>query len=191
MLLLQPQLLVLVLLRQPQLLVQLLQLVHGRSDVLIRSRTTLVALEALSTWGYVGRTDASTLGEAYAFLRAMEHRLQLFRMRRTHTMPESDVELRRLGRSMGFRADPVAELISVWRRHAREVRRLHEKLFYRPLLLAVARLDAGSARLTPKAAEERLRVLGYADPAGALRHIEALTVGVSRRASIQRTLLPG
>ncbi|HBJ73018.1 MAG TPA: bifunctional glutamine-synthetase adenylyltransferase/deadenyltransferase, partial [Actinobacteria bacterium] len=60
----------------------------------------------------------------------------------------------------------------------------------RPLLLAVARLDAGSARLTPQAAEERLRVLGYQDPAGALRHIEALTVGVSRRASIQRTLLP-
>ena len=29
-----------------------------------------------------------------------------------------------------------------WRRHAREVRRLHEKLFYRPLLDAVARLAA-------------------------------------------------
>ena len=177
-------------LRDVEFAVQLLQLVHGRSDVLIRSRTTLVALEALATWGYVGRADASTLGEAYSFLRALEHRIQLYRLRRTHTMPDSDVELRRLGRSMGFRGDPVNELITVWKRHAREVRRLHEKLFYRPLLLAVARLDAGSARLTPQAAEERLHVLGYQDPPGALRHIEALTVGVSRRASIQRTLLP-
>ncbi|MDO9485664.1 MAG: bifunctional [glutamine synthetase] adenylyltransferase/[glutamine synthetase]-adenylyl-L-tyrosine phosphorylase [Actinomycetota bacterium] len=177
-------------LRDVEFAVQLLQLVHGRSDVLIRSRTTLVALEALATWGYVGRADASTLGEAYSFLRALEHRLQLFRLRRTHTMPDTEIELRRLGRSMGFRSDPVNELITVWKRHAREVRRLHEKLFYRPLLLAVARLDAGSARLTPQAAEERLRVLGYQDPPGALRHIEALTVGVSRRASIQRTLLP-
>lgn len=177
-------------LRDVEFAVQLLQLVHGRSDVLIRSRTTLVALEALATWGYVGRTDTSTLGEAYSFLRALEHRIQLFRLRRTHTMPDTEIELRRLGRSMGFRSDPVTELITVWKRHAREVRRLHEKLFYRPLLLAVARLDAGSARLTPQAAEERLRVLGYQDPAGALRHIEALTVGVSRRASIQRTLLP-
>jgi glutamate-ammonia-ligase adenylyltransferase len=33
-------------------------------------------------------------------------------------------------------------------------------------------------------------VLGYADPAGALRHIQALTGGVSRTAAIQRTLLP-
>ncbi len=177
-------------LRDVEFAVQLLQLVHGRSDVLIRSRTTLVALEALATWGYVGRADAATLGEAYSFLRTLEHRLQLFRLRRTHTMPDTDVELRRLGRSMGYRGDPVNELVSVWKRHAREVRRLHEKLFYRPLLLAVARLDAGSARLTPKAAEERLRALGYQDPQGALRHIEALTVGVSRRASIQRTLLP-
>jgi glutamate-ammonia-ligase adenylyltransferase len=70
------------------------------------------------------------------------------------------------------------------------VRRLHEKLFYRPLLEAVARLPSEAARLTPEAARARLEALGYADPAGALRHIEALTTGVRRRAAIQRTLLP-
>jgi glutamate-ammonia-ligase adenylyltransferase len=32
--------------------------------------------------------------------------------------------------------------------------------------------------------------LGFRDPAGAIRHLEALTSGVSRRSSIQRTLLP-
>ena len=36
----------------------------------------------------------------------------------------------------------------------------------------------------------RLEALGYRDPAGALRHIEALTSGLRRRAAIQRTLLP-
>src|SRR5205823_5624933 len=39
-------------------------------------------------------------------------------------------------------------------------------------------------------ARARLEALGYVDPAGALRHIDALTSGVSRRAAIQRTLLP-
>jgi [glutamine synthetase] adenylyltransferase / [glutamine synthetase]-adenylyl-L-tyrosine phosphorylase len=91
---------------------------------------------------------------------------------------------------MGFRSDPAAELVAQWRRHGREVRRLHEKLFYRPLLNAVARLEPGEARLTPEAARARLEALGYADPVGALRHLEALTTGVSRRAAIQRTLLP-
>lgn len=177
-------------LRDVEFSVQLLQLVHGRSDVMLRSANTLEALEALATWGYVGREDASTLAEAYRFLRTLEHRIQLHRLRRTHTMPEDESDLRRLGRSMGFRQDPVADLVQEWRRHARQVRRLHEKLFYRPLLNAVARLDAGEARLSPDAAVQRLQALGYADPTSALRHLEALTSGVSRRAAIQRTLLP-
>ncbi|MEZ5115447.1 MAG: bifunctional [glutamine synthetase] adenylyltransferase/[glutamine synthetase]-adenylyl-L-tyrosine phosphorylase [Candidatus Nanopelagicales bacterium] len=177
-------------LRDVEFSVQLLQLVHGRSDVLLRSPTTLPALEALATWGYVGREDASTLGAAYRFLRTLEHRIQLQRLRRSHLVPDDEADMRRLGRSLGFRTDPVGELTAEWRRHAREVRRLHEKLFYRPLLNAVARLGAGEARLTPEAAQERLEALGYVDPAGALRHLEALTAGVSRRAAIQRTLLP-
>ena len=177
-------------LRDIEFSVQLLQLVHGRSDDMLRSPNTLDALDALAALGYVGRDAAATLGSAYRFLRTLEHRIQLYRLRRTHVMPDDDADLRRLGRSLGLVGDPVGELTKQWRAHAREVRRLHEKLFYRPLLQAVARLDPGEARLTTQAAEQRLRALGYVDPAGALRHLEALTAGVSRRAAIQRTLLP-
>jgi glutamate-ammonia-ligase adenylyltransferase len=87
-------------------------------------------------------------------------------------------------------ASPEEAFTEAWRRHAQRVRRLHEKLFYRPLLDAVARLPGDTVRLTPEAARARLEALGYRDPAGALRHIEALTTGVRRRAAIQRTLLP-
>ena len=55
-----------------------------------------------------------------------------------------------------------------WRQHAATVRQLHEKLFYRPLLDAVARLPGDVIRLTSQAATERLEALGYDDPAGAL-----------------------
>ncbi|HVQ88707.1 MAG TPA: bifunctional [glutamine synthetase] adenylyltransferase/[glutamine synthetase]-adenylyl-L-tyrosine phosphorylase, partial [Actinomycetes bacterium] len=177
-------------LRDVEFAVQLLQLVHGRSDPTLRSGNTLRALDALAVGGYVGRDDAAQLDDAYRFMRTLEHRIQLFRLRRTHLLPEEPEVLRRLGRSVGFRKDPVAELEEEWRRQVREVRRLHEKLFYRPLLNAVARLEPGEVRLTPDAARARMEALGYRDPAGALRHIEALTSGVSRRAAIQRTLLP-
>ena len=70
------------------------------------------------------------------------------------------------------------------------MRRLHEKIFYRPLLAAVAKLAGDDARLSLDAAEARLAALGYDDPKGALRHLEALTSGVSRTSDIQRTLLP-
>jgi glutamate-ammonia-ligase adenylyltransferase len=177
-------------LRDVEFAVQLLQLVHGRADASLRSVTTLSALDALADGGYVGREDAARLATAYRFLRSVEHRLQLYRLRRTHLLPDDEPSLRRLGRALGFTAHPVAELLEARAQHAREVRRLHEKLFYRPLLAAVARLPADETRLTPEQARTRLEALGYADPAGALRHLQALTQGVSRRASIQRTLLP-
>ncbi|GAA4985765.1 bifunctional [glutamine synthetase] adenylyltransferase/[glutamine synthetase]-adenylyl-L-tyrosine phosphorylase [Yinghuangia aomiensis] len=177
-------------LRDIEFAVQLLQLVHGRADASLRSGSTLHALGALSTEGYVGRADGASLDEAYRFLRLLEHRIQLFRLRRTHLLPTDPADMRRLGRSLGYRSNPVGELEATWRRTQHEVRRLHEKLFYRPLLDAVARLQPGETRLTPTAAAQRFEALGYADPAGALRHLEALASGVSRRAAIQRTLLP-
>ncbi|NJP99676.1 bifunctional [glutamine synthetase] adenylyltransferase/[glutamine synthetase]-adenylyl-L-tyrosine phosphorylase [Streptomyces zingiberis] len=183
-------------LRDVEFAVQLLQLVHGRADTTLRSASTLEALAALAAGGYVGRADAAALDEAYRFLRAMEHRLQLYRLRRTHLVPESEEDLRRLGRAMAAvcrwdrATDPAARLRKEWRRHTREVRRLHEKLFYRPLLDAVAQLETGEVRLSTAAARTRLEALGYADPAAALRHLEALASGVSRKAAIQRTLLP-
>ncbi len=197
-------------LRDIEFAVQLLQLVHGRTDESLRVPATLPALAALAEGGYVGRADADELAAAYRFLRRTEHLLQLYRLSRTHALPEDPAVLRRLGRAMrsadgpnepwsqppaspvagGARSDPAVEFDAQWRRHARQVRRLHEKLFYRPLLEAVARLPTDAARLKAAEARARLEALGYADPAGALRHIDALTAGVSRRAAIQRTLLP-
>lgn len=177
-------------LRDVEFAVQLLQLVHGRTDTSLRSGTTLTALGDLAAGGYVGRADAAALDAAYRFLRQMEHRIQLQKMRRTHLVPDDEAGLRRLGRGLGFRSDPVAELNREWKRHAMEVRRLHEKLFYRPLLDAVAQLESAETRLSTGAARERLQALGYADPAAAIRHLEALASGVSRKAAIQRTLLP-
>ncbi|WP_207392632.1 bifunctional [glutamine synthetase] adenylyltransferase/[glutamine synthetase]-adenylyl-L-tyrosine phosphorylase [Aeromicrobium sp. IC_218] len=177
-------------LRDVEFAVQLLQLVHGRLDESLRSPTTLTALQALIDGGYVGRRDGAAMEEAYEFLRTLEHRIQLHKLQRTHVVPEDEDDLRRLGRSMGFRQDPVANLTREWQAQRRQVRRLHEKLFYRPLLEAVAALPTDSLRLTTEAARERLEALGFVDPAGALGHIQALTSGVSRRSAIQRSLLP-
>jgi glutamate-ammonia-ligase adenylyltransferase len=177
-------------LRDVEFAVQLLQLVHGFGDDRIREPTTLSALHALAVHGYVGRQDGESLHEAYSFLRSLEHRMQLFALRRTHVVPEDSASLRRLGRSLGYRTEPEETLAKVWQHHRREVRRLHEKLFYRPLLAAVARVHTDEVRLSSEAAGARLAALGYGDPQAALRNLEALTSGVTRRAAIQRTLLP-
>jgi glutamate-ammonia-ligase adenylyltransferase len=177
-------------LRDVEFAVQLLQLVHGRDDPTLRSPTTLTALQALATWGYVGRDDAANLARAYKFLRRLEHRMQLRRLARAQVLTEDPAELTRLGRAMGFKVEPAAELNEAWRKESLQVRRIHEKLFYRPLLSAVAKIPGDQARLNPGAATKRLTALGYTDPASALRHLTALASGVTRRAAIQKTLLP-
>ncbi|MEU0795995.1 bifunctional [glutamine synthetase] adenylyltransferase/[glutamine synthetase]-adenylyl-L-tyrosine phosphorylase [Amycolatopsis sp. NPDC005961] len=183
-------------LRDVEFAVQLLQLVHGRVDADLRSPSTMDALAALGEGGYVGRQDAAELGASYEFLRMIEHRLQLRRLRRTHLFPATSdtVELRILARASGIKASGGKSqgetLLAEFRKHAKGIRRLHEKIFYRPLLQSVANVPTEALRLTTEQAASRLAALGYTAPDGALQHIKALTSGVSRRAAIQQALLP-
>lgn len=179
-------------LRDVEFTVQLLQLVHGRADERLRSRATLPSLRALAKYGYIGRNDAEELAAAYRFQRTLEHRIQLWGLRRTHLLPEDPTMLRRLNAGLGVRAidvrtDGVAEQ---FRASTRKVLRLHERVFYSPLLEAVARIPSTELRLSTDAARDRLKALGFADPSAALRHIEALTNGSNRSVEIQRQLLP-
>lgn len=176
-------------LRDVEFTIQLLQLVHGHSDDRVRQPDTLGALAALAQHGYIGREEAASFARDYRLLRVIEHRVQLDRMTRTHLMPRDDERLRVLARATGL-AGSAAELTERWQQTKIAVRSLHEKLFYRPLLSAVAALPEEGLALTSGQAEARLSAIGFVDPRGALHHIAALTSGVSRRAQIQRTLLP-
>jgi glutamate-ammonia-ligase adenylyltransferase len=176
-------------LRDVEFTIQLLQLVHGQSDEQVRDKGTLPALASLAEQGYIGRVEAAEFSRDYRFLRLLEHRLQLSKLRRTHLMPTDGEALRVLARASGVSPSGTA-LVEQWRRTKTAVRGLHERLFYRPLLSAVAALPEEGLALSSEQAAARLAAIGFLDPKGALRHIAALTGGVSRRATIQRNLLP-
>lgn len=176
-------------LRDVEFTIQLLQLVHGHLDDSVRERSTIAALAALAERGYIGRAEAAEFSSDYRLLRVIEHRLQLDALRRTHLMPRDPERLRVIARASGLVAT-ADELTARWQRTKLAVRSLHERLFYRPLLSAVAALPEEGFALTSEQAEARLRAIGFVDPRGALHHIAALTSGVSRSAQIQRTLLP-
>lgn len=174
-------------LRDVEFTVQLLQMVHGRTDDSVRSRTTLEALHQLGDGGYISREHVTEFDEAYRFLRCTEHRLQLHRLRRTQVLPTSEDDQRRLARCLGTDVEGFRRRYD---RTRRRVRQLHEEIFYRPLLVTASSLPEGQVRLSPEDARGRLAAIGYRDPARALTHIQALTEGISRRAAIQRQLLP-
>ena len=55
--------------RDVEFAVQLLQIVHGRRDPMLREPNTLRALATLAEEGYVAQADAEALADAYRFLR--------------------------------------------------------------------------------------------------------------------------
>lgn len=176
-------------LRDIEFTVQLLQLVHGLTDARLRTRGTLESLDALVEGGYIGRAEAASFADDYCVLRLMEHRLQLTDLSRTHLMPRTPAGLRVLARSTGL-GDSGEAIWARWESVRREVRDIHTRLFYRPLLSAVASLPEEERTLSTEQAHDRLMAIGFRDPAGALRHIGALTTGLSRKATIQRHLMP-
>jgi len=144
--------------RDVEFAVQLLQLVHGRNDTEIRDPSTLGALSELSEAGYIGTDDAATFADAYRFLRAVEHRLQLVEEEQTHEVPTALEARQHLARVLGFQDDPSSTAAEKFddalRSYQGDVRAVHERLFFRPLLETFAaydlagRLDADELRGT-------------------------------------------
>lgn len=183
-------------LRDVEFAVQLLQLVHGRSDESLRVLSTVKALRSLVDAGYVGREDGNQLIEAYEFLRLLEHRLQIERLRRTHTLPpeEDKQNLKWLARIAGFKPQGLNSAAQMMDDHLRKIRLritdLHSRLFYRPLLNSVVAMSSEELKLSPEAAKLQLAALGYAYPDRAFEHLTSLAAGTSRKARIQAILLP-
>ena len=183
-------------LRDVEFAVQLLQLVHGRNDDELHVASTVNALAALGTGGYIGRDDAANLSASYEFLRLLEHRLQLQRLKRTHMLPEVDDEeaMRWLARAAHIRPDGRHDALGVLReelkRQSHRVSRLHAKLFYQPLMESVGQDSLGlSDGMSAASAERQLAALGYGSRS-ALTHLAALTGGTARRGRVQQVLLP-
>lgn len=183
-------------LRDVEFAVQLLQLVHGRSDESLRTLATVDALAALIAGGYVGREDGQELIDAYEFLRLLEHRLQLQKVRRTHTLPgeKEEKNLRWLAHAAGFVGADNYSSIDLLNQKLKQVRRhistLHRQLFYRPLLNSVVNLSVDTIKLSPEAAKLQLKALGYRYPDRAFEHLTALAAGGGRKEKIQAMLLP-
>ena len=202
-------------LRDVEFTVQMLQLVHGRSDESLRVSSTLDALQALKDGGYVSRPQAARLSVDYRFERVLEHRQQMWALKRTHLFPDlgsaggakrsmgvaglqrnreknveelnQNTELRRLARAFNMLPEALLETYETTRQ---EVRHLHLDIYYRPMLPINAQLETEQITLSEQAAHDRFESIGFADPDAAIRHVESLTSGVSRAAKINRFLLP-
>jgi [glutamine synthetase] adenylyltransferase / [glutamine synthetase]-adenylyl-L-tyrosine phosphorylase len=98
--------------REAEFFVQSLQLIWGGREPSLRVSGTLAALSRLRGRGLVSDREARAIAGAYRLLRRVEHGIQWMSGVQTHLMPESEVELERLARSVEHEdgAALVAEL---------------------------------------------------------------------------------
>jgi len=119
--------------RDIEFLVQCLQRVYGGAEPWLRSGGTLFSLQKLHDKRHISGRDFHDLTSAYAFLRHLEHRLQLRRGQQIHRLPESACDLQALQRSMealslgGYRP---GDLITVVRERMAVVAAIYQRIIY-------------------------------------------------------------
>lgn len=90
--------------RDIEFVIQFLQLLNGGDLPELRTGNTLDALGRLERVGCLTSLEQSILEQNYAFLRKIEHRLQIMFDLQTHLLPEHSDELRKLALRMGYAA---------------------------------------------------------------------------------------
>ncbi len=117
--------------REIEFVVQALQLIYAGRDRSLRERSTLKALHMLSQKGLITYQEHAALAGAYAFLRTVEHRIQITDDLQTQTMPSGERELRSLARSTGYleRGRESELLLRDYNAHSAAVRAIYDDLF--------------------------------------------------------------
>ena len=88
--------------REVEFFGQIFQLIRGGVEPVLRERKIVVVLDLLVDESHIPDSVCRELQDAYAFLRATEHRLQEYSDAQTHTLPEDRTGKNRLAASMGF-----------------------------------------------------------------------------------------
>jgi len=88
--------------RDVEFVIQFLQLLNGAGVPRLQTGNTLDAIAQLGAIGCLTDQERTLLEENYAFLRKIEHRLQIMFDLQTHLLPEVPEEMRKLALRMGY-----------------------------------------------------------------------------------------
>jgi [glutamine synthetase] adenylyltransferase / [glutamine synthetase]-adenylyl-L-tyrosine phosphorylase len=149
--------------REIEFIAQALQIAFGGRDPWLRAPHTLISLGRLAERGLITESEHSQLSDAYQFLRALEHRLQMEHGLQTHSMPVDRERRELVARRMNFSGDdPLIEFEGALAVHTTNVRVSFDRVFAQadpgsPAVLnrqtfaqddAFANPDEGNARLS-------------------------------------------
>ncbi|HWP64619.1 MAG TPA: bifunctional [glutamate--ammonia ligase]-adenylyl-L-tyrosine phosphorylase/[glutamate--ammonia-ligase] adenylyltransferase [Candidatus Limnocylindria bacterium] len=164
--------------REIEFWVQAHQLIHAGKDARLRVRSTMAALDVLAQAGYVPAAQAAELGQAYRFLRDVEHKIQIVRQRQTQRLPVDAGERLTLARRLGYRGpEAVAEFEAALARHTAAVHASFERLFYGAEEAPRPGVERLLDHADDPATAAELAQLGFADPETARSNLVLLRDG--------------
>ncbi len=167
--------------REIEFIGQVFQLIYGGRDKALQQRAILPVLDLLAQRRLLTHSAASALKEAYIFLRRTEHRLQAWKDRQTHVLPEDDDGRRRLAALMGY--TDWRAYFQALTAHRQQVQNCFEQVLNAPQRDAA---DAETATLLMASEEEKqayLRRLGFADPVKSAQLLQSLSASSHYRSS--------
>jgi len=113
--------------RDIEFVTQYLQLAHGPGKN-IYTPTTLKALPALNSAGFLPVEEYRVLADGYIFLRTVEHHLQLMHYRQTHTLPQNPQALNHLAQRLGFTGSEAGRRFTAqYQQHSAVIRAVYER----------------------------------------------------------------
>src|ERR1700693_4257973 len=112
--------------REIEFILQTLQLLHGARNAFLQERNSLKTLVALEQLNILPPKEVGLLRDAYIFLRAVEHRLQIQNEQQTHTLPARREAWIGIARTLGYEhVDAFAEALYS---HTSAVRSVFDRL---------------------------------------------------------------
>ncbi len=162
--------------REIEFFVQTQQLVFGGRRPVLRGRRTLDMLGALADEGWITDGARDELGDAYRFLRTIEHRLQMRHDEQTQRLPTDEADLAAFCRFSGFQT--TARFTEAFTAAARTVEGHYALLFEDgPSLAAEAGTLSFTGAETDPETLSTLARLGFRDAAQAAEVIRGWHFG--------------
>ncbi len=116
--------------REIEFIAQALQLAHGGRDEWLRVAHTLISLGRLADRKLISDEERTELSDAYAFLRVLEHRLQMEHGLQTHNVPQTPEARTLVARRMGYLGPGgLEEFDAALAHHVTNVRKAFDRVF--------------------------------------------------------------
>jgi len=144
--------------REIEFIAQALQLAYAGKDEWLRAAHTLISLSRLADRKLISEIELTELFEAYAFLRRLEHRLQMENGLQTHLVPNETERRLLIARRMN--CEDLQDFETALQTHAESVSRIFTRVFGAVESLTAPGADEKTNRenfLENQFAEDRLK----------------------------------